>query len=282
MAKLNTPMNAKKRKDECFYIGDGAIVMKDLCIPLDAISSIDVVETPKIAINAVIVFAILGIVLLIPDNGVIRILGVLMLLYAGTMGVIIYLAEKNKEHSLKIQVASGRIITFSSKDLNFLRELMEMIYKSIEDKGRITYVNMIKNNFTQNIEKIEAERIYQQNINSGNVIGGNWDMGGNNSTFVNNGESASFSNMNNGNVSILTRNEWNELENFFARRGREIGRAGLNYDACVKLQEFSRNRDAKGMKAFMKEIGGTVVKAILGAAAEGTVTALLAKILRMG
>ena len=269
----------KPQKHKNFYIGYGAILMENMCIPLNSISIINIVESPKVPLLQYIILILFGIILLIPKSAVLRILGVFVLILGLLLLAIVCWANQNREHMLRVQVHSGKIIIFSCRDIQFLRDLMEVICESIDDKKAKIFVNIEQQHINPNMREINMNILKDNNINIGNSVGG--DMISNSKgTFVNSSQGISVSdNHTQKNVISISNQEWNRLETFFQRRKQELGNDNQNYTACVKLEEYTKSHDAVGMKKYMKMLGTIVMRDILGTTVEAAVTAALSKIL---
>lgn len=272
------------RKEEQFYIGDGAIIMKDMCVPLNAIAVIQM-EAPQASIIGAVILIVLGMMALISPT--FRTLGIFVLLCGASMLGITILANKTRDYFLRIQLSSGRVITFSSKNHNFVKELMETLCDSIDNREKKVYVDMTENHIVQNIGEIHKETLYVDKSNSGNTVFGNWYSNIKGSSIINTGDRSTVSDTdldshteNTTNQNGLTMEEWMRLELFFASRGKELGKEHPGYAACVELEKCSREHDAGGIKKMMQSVSKTVLRTILGTTA-GAIKEILLKVLKI-
>lgn len=274
------------RKEEKFYIGDGAIIMKDMCIPLNAITMVHM-ESPQTSIVGCIILMVAGIMALIPPINAFRVLGVLLLLFGALLIGITILVNKVRDYYLRIQLNSGKVITFSSKDHEFVKELMDTLCESIDNREKKVYVDMTENHIVQNIGEIHKETLNIDNSNSGNTVWGNWYSNIKGSNIVHTGDHSPVSDAGldshrekKVNQNGLTTEEWMRLELFFASRRKELGKEHPGYAACVELEKCSREHDAGGIKRLMKSVSKAVLKAILGTTMEGAVQEILLKLVK--
>ena len=119
-------------KEEEFYVGEGAIVMRNACIPLSAISELEL-SSPKFSLMPQIAFIIIGFVLFWAKNSVFKIIGELLLFVGVIELLLMFVAIYFRQSSLHIFLNSGRCVTFSSKDEAFVRELMEILRKKLQE-----------------------------------------------------------------------------------------------------------------------------------------------------
>lgn len=274
------------RKEEKFYIGDGAIVMRDMCVPLNAIAVIQT-EAPQVSILGCVIFVVLGIMALITPSDAIRTLGVIFLLCAALMFGVIILLNKTRDYFLRIQLNSGRVITFSSKDYEFIRELMDTLCESIDNREKKVYVDMTEKHIVQNIGEIHKETLHIDNSNSGNSVWGNWYSNIKGSSIINTGDGSPVSDASQDSHTEktaerngMTEEEWMRLELFFASRSRELGKEHPGYAACAELEKCSRKHDAGGIRKIMQSVSKAVLKTLLGATVGGAVKEILLKVLK--
>lgn len=134
--------NEVRYKDESFYIGNGIFVTSDICIPLNAISTIKVKGKKTINLNLVLSMIAIGVLLLLIPS--LRIAGCFIFACGlVTLGCLFLLRYLDK-YGLVIQVNSGVSYLFEHEDLEFIRKIADIIRKGLDDSMFFLKKNGIK------------------------------------------------------------------------------------------------------------------------------------------
>lgn len=78
-------MFQRQNKADKFYIGKGVFITKDTCIPVKAISMIDVYVPPVIPYLSPIMLGVWGLLSLLVKSQIFRTIGVILIILAGLM-----------------------------------------------------------------------------------------------------------------------------------------------------------------------------------------------------
>ncbi len=263
-----------KSKQDQFYIGKGIVVMRDLCIPLSAVSSVSVIEPPGIPLLSSLVFIGFGLFFSFNDQSdFVKTVGILILLSSVIFLLIGILAAINRTSQLKIQLHSGRSVIFSSRNLSFLRELAVQIGSCISDAEITVSVDIGEQTIRHNVTLPDAESLYGDTA----ITSRHTDNAPDRSL-----EPPTHSTTDRTQPRSLTDEEWRQLEWFFQNRKRQLDAGDSRYPSCIRMEEYAGNRDSRRLKAYMKELGAPAIKSILGQTADRTIMALLTIILKSG
>lgn len=279
----------RNKKDEKMYLADGAIIFWNMRIMLKSISSLEIFVFSKMNPVEGIIVGILGVLLLVGDNFVIKAMGALFLITGIMNALVAIVFNLTMEHSLKIEMDSGKIFNFQSKDADFLRRVMEEIGKSIKDTQMRTYIDMSNNYIEQNVKEMKVEKLYKQSTKGGNIFNGNISFDGKNLGNIFMGKSVIHGDVTaNENTdksqqeAVLSETQWKVLEEFFAERLKQIGNDGKCYNNCNEMRKFSHEKNLDGLRNYMHSVGKTALSAVLGSAVGEGVKQILVKILRNG
>lgn len=152
------------------YIGKGTIVMPDLCIPLNAISTIRIEKQRMKSLISEIFIFVVGIFFTRIPLELFQMLGALGIVYGIVIGVLTFILNQNRVSYLKIKVHSGETITLQQKNIEFLRTLADVIKEGIDDNAKISYVDMRTMKIEQNIKNMGTMGDVIGGKNSGNTI----------------------------------------------------------------------------------------------------------------
>jgi len=274
----------RKNENAELYIGNGTIVMPDLCIPLNAISTIRIEKQRMKPLIAEIFIFIIGVFFIRIPIELFQILGTLGIVYGVVIGILTFISNQNRESYLKIRVHSGEIITLQQKDIEFLRRLADVIKEAIDDNAKISYVDMRTMKIKQNIKNMGTMGDVIGGKNSGNTIsetsaGGNIVIGDGNET---NDRSGNVITGNTVNTTGLSADDWAKLEKYFRTRCVELGKNHPAYKECLRMEQYARAKDAHGLKMHMQAVGKTILSAIISSATKYGMDRLLLTILQKG
>lgn len=251
-----------------FFVGKGVFVTGDTSIPVNAISMINVFEPPLMSLVMPIVFGALGLLVLFVKGEKAKIIGILLIIVAAGFAAFIYYANNNRTFSLRIQAHSGFMIVFSSKDLEFIKELREKLLEYLNDATQIMYVDASSHTVNK-VEHIDMKKIYGDNQEiKGNTIGGNFNASNGHATI-----NSVFADGANQEVHVrqktvfegggLTEQQWNQLAQYFA----EQSRTNQKYqEACISLSQYAKKQDEAGFKGFMRKLGSKTMTEIISTA----------------
>lgn len=248
-------------RDKDFIVGNGTIITYDTCIPLHAVSAIKIKDKERLPMTWGIVMIVVGILLLVLPlvsfiGGILIVCGIILIAIRSWINSM-------QKYALVIQVHAGGLYIFEHADLGFIRKIADIIRQALDDGASITYINMRSTSVKQNFEGGSTFYSFGKNNSFGHVITGNDNTveGGVRNTINSN-------NTTNNTTMIFTADEWNKLESYFRKRGEELGKDHQAYAACKELETYARNKDAKGMRTFLKSVGKGVVTAVLAKATE--------------
>lgn len=299
-------MSQVQNKPGVFYIGEGFIQMADTCVPIHAVSAIDVVETKGRPMTAMLLLLGSGFCLWLagwicsfftPSAGALIRLGSFLLTLGIILLIINVIVNLLRTHYLKIQVNSGGAYCFASRDIKSLRKIMEFLREEIKGgAGRIVQVNISNSSITiaqamdngklvQNTTRIDGNNNYVYQAEK--VIGRVKDAFKRNESREEAegcGQEGVPSDNGGGRtkqeVPVLSGGEWERLEDFFRMRGRELEKDSEAYRQCEKLRQCAIAQDAGRMKKAMAGMPKDVFRAVLGTAVGEFIRKLLTKVLR--
>lgn len=243
--------------DRDLIVGNGTIITYNTCIPLNAVSAIQIRNRAKGSITKPIIMLIVGCVMaFIPTLSLIG--GIIA--FCGLALLLIQLWENSmQKYGLVIQVHAGTTFTFEHKDLSFIRKIADIIREALDDNAELTYIDMRRTEVQQNFKGKNSFYSLGENNSFGNVIIGDH----------NHYKEGSHDTTNSNNTTIvLTVDDWNKLERYFRIRSEELGRDHQAYTACKEMERYAKQKDAKGLRKFFTSVGKGVLTAVLAKAAE--------------
>lgn len=277
------------KKNEKMYIAEGAIILWDARIMLKSISILEIFSPPKQSLIPGIAMGIFGMILIGKDLSIVQNMGRMLLLLGVVSALFAMLANLLMEYSLKIQMDSGRIINFWSRDIEFLRRFMKEIVESIDNDHACTYIDMRSNYIEQNAKEVRVENLYKQDANGGTIFNGNVIFDGKNlgnifmgGSTIHGDVSASENTDKSQEASVLSEKQWSILEEFFVERLNEMEKTERYYISCNEMRKLTREKNSAGMRDYMRTMGKTALNTVLGSAASEMVKKLLVKILQTG
>lgn len=258
-------------KEEEFYVGEGAIVMRNACIPLSAISELEL-SSPKFSLMPQIAFIIIGFVLFWAKNSVFKIIGELLLFVGVIELLLMFVAIYFRQSSLHIFLNSGRCVTFSSKDEAFVRELMEILRKKLQEPQGVIFVDMSKKVIQQNVDGIQIDKL----INHGISIIGNGNTIPKNKIYGDGANTNEERVVNKG----LTEEEWKLLSFYLQKRCRELSESSQEYKICrIILQDTKQREEVKVKEKLRKLADKKAIGQVLGTALGATISEIIKKLL---
>lgn len=263
--------NELRYKDESFYIGNGTFVTSDICIPLNAISTIKVQGKKTINLNLVLSMIAIGVLLLLIPS--LRIAGCFIFACGlVTLGCLFLLRYLDK-YGLVIQVNSGVSYLFEHEDLEFIRKIADIIRKGLDDSMKnTTFVDMsnsmIKPNFNGNPSF--------QNFGENNQFDNTMITGS-----TGEARKDSHDTISNTTVNAFSEEEWNKMETYFHKRAADLGEGNQAYLPCKKMELCARKKDLQGLWKLMKGIGKTTLVTVLEKMSESGVEAIFRKLISM-
>lgn len=277
------------KKDIGLYVAEGAIIMQNSRIMLKSISTLDIVSPPKQSLVAGVVELIMGVLMYLVRNEMLQILGVmLVVLGIFSMGMA-FLANKFMVHTLKLQMDSGRVIGFQSRNEAFLRRFMEEVALGVKDNTVRTYIDMRNSHIEENVKNINIEKLYEQTITDGSIFNGDIHIGKGNmgNIFLGkqqvDGDVSSDHNTDSSQyISVLSEQQWSILETFFEKRLSEMELGDPHRKQCLGMRKYVQQKNASGLKEYMHAMGKAGLSAVLGSGASQVVKQLLAIILQNG
>ena len=136
--------NLFNKKNTCFYIGKGVIQLVDACIPIKAVSNIDVKEVKDTSLIPALVLIVFGVIFYLP-GGMWQAVGTIIVVVGITALILGVLWNFFRPHLLKIQTYSGRVYQIAGKDIGYVRKSMEVVREKLEnsneEEGGIYYLN---------------------------------------------------------------------------------------------------------------------------------------------
>lgn len=257
--------NYQNYQNEQFIVGKGSIVTSNLCIPLHAIACLRIEGKKKMKLDIGLWLLIIGIFLMfIPSM---RVFGAVFLCGGIVTCVCIFLVGYLQKYGLAIQLQSGATFTFWHSDLEFIKEIAEVIRKGFDDAAGITYIDMSKTKIVQKIKGDPSFLNFGTDNNFGDII-----TGDENSVEKNYYGKTDTSQTN---MSVLSAKEWKELEHYFHIQAEELGTGHESYQACKKMEQYANKEDASGLSRFLNTVGKTILIPIIQKAAEYGVNELL-------
>ena len=274
----------EKNQNAKLYIGKGTIVMPDLCIPLNAISTIRIEKQRAKPLASEICIFIVGIFCTKIPIELFQTLGTLGIIYGVVIGILTFISNRNRESYLKIRVHSGEIITLQQKNIEFLRRLADVIKEAIDGNAKISYVDMRTMKIKQNIKNMGTMGDVIGSKNSGNTFSGT-STGGDIIIGDGNEKNDHSGNIITGNTvktTGLSADDWEKLEKYFRTRCVELGKNHPAYKECLRMEQYAREKDAHGLKMHMQAVGKTILSAIIASATKYGMDRLLLTILQKG
>ena len=263
-------LNQARYKDENFIVGNGTLINKNICIPLQAISAIKIEGKKKLPLMGHIITALVGVaMMLIP---ILSMIGIAVFLIGLISLIVTIAANYLQKYELVIQVHSGMMYILEHKDLDFIRKIADIVRKGIDDTTGVTYIKVGEEKIIQNFNGDPSFYNFGQNNNFDKI-----QIGGDNNTI--NDES------NNTTSQGLTVDQWKKLEYYFRARAAEIGEANPAYQACKRMETCANQQDEKGLIRLIKMTGKTALPTIIEKASEYGVNGLfhiLASLMRKG
>lgn len=253
-------------RDKDFIVGNGTILTYDRCISLHAVSMIKIQDKRKVSLTYPIIMIVLGLVMLfIP---LLSLIGGVLIFFGGLIVALLLWAAHMQMYGLEIVINTGAVCVFEHKDLEFIRKVADIIRKALDDCAVSTYIDMRGSKVKTNYVGGDFYSFGKQNSFGDLIIGDDnrIEKESHNTTTINHA------------TDVLTLEEWNRLERYFRIRGEELGNDHQAYPACKELEKYARNKDAKGMRAYLKSIGKTVFTAILTKATESGLAEIFRKL----
>ncbi|MCM1256298.1 MAG: hypothetical protein NC307_00395 [Roseburia sp.] len=274
--------NIFKYKNTCFYIGKGVIQLADSCIPIKAISGIDVKEVKDTSLIPALVLIVLGVIFYLP-GGMWQVMGTVIVVVGIAALIVGVLWNFYRPHYLKIQVHSKKVYQIAGKDIGFVRKSMEIVREKIEDDQEGIYYLNFTDMEVSHAENMDMVKLVMNNgrmaeLKEGEDFAKKWKS----MFFVRTRPSEYVENMGQGSSFFLyTDDEWQILEDFFEKRCGELGMANEKYKPCQSLRDCSREKDAVKMHKTIKEMTKTTFQAVLGEDVDKSIQKLLLKVLKM-
>ena len=287
---LNSFLHNGNQKYLRFYIGSGAMVMKDRCVPMEAVSSVLIKETPDPPLVQAIVYIVTGFVLYHLSEAVsyylrpvITIVGTLFLVLGFVMFVSAILLLMGKRYMLRVNMNNGQWIEYSTKKSGFPEQVLEAFCECIENKDTCFVVD-----FSSSTIKREPKRNVAgmfQNINNyyGNnhINNGNINVYNGDTTVMKNTGGVNIAGDNNGEANLqacgLRQEEWDRLISFFDRQSA-LASDMKTREEYEKMKTFSEKKDGKGLVKFLASIGKSAAQKVITALAEQGLQQLLVTI----
>lgn len=267
---FSQPQRREYVSGQNFYIGDGGLSFRDKFIPFHAISYIDIKTTVKSFNKKWLLGILVGLLLLAMGNILFIVIG--LCCAGGSIWIIYNQYIKNKySHYLVLEINSGRELKFSHHEVNFLYDVKNALQKGINDEKAVSYIDMRQGYVEQNVGVIEQMKEKNViNIGDNNQFTGS-NFGNNNTANVND---------NHVQVTLLSETEWDTLREYFAKQKAKHDTDTKEYEVCVKLEEYAKKEDKNGLQNYIKNIGTSVFKAVLGNTLTAGVLEILKKILK--
>lgn len=261
-------------KDENFIVGNGTIVTKNICIPLNAISIIKIEGKNKRPLGKTIITIIIGFILtLIP---VIGLIGTIAFYYGLIKLVYLIIVNCLKKFGLVIQVHSGTSYVFEHKDIDFIRKIADVIRKGLDDTSSVTYISMGDSKIEHNFHGNPSFFVFGDGNTFGDMV-----MGGQNNITKQDSHTSydSHDTINSNNTTnIFSSEEWEKMEQYFQLRAEQLGRSSEAYKPCKRMEQYAKQKDAHRLRQFMKTIGKPMLRVIVEKATEYGIGALFQKL----
>lgn len=273
------------------YISDGAIITWNARIMLKSISTLEIVRPQKTSIVGAVLEAVAGFLLCLTGIKPLNVMGLALLVVGILSGVLVTQTNRKPMYTLRLQMDSGKVIGYQSRDKDFLYRFMEELTMGIRDDSVRTYIDMRESRIEEHVTNVNPGILYEQHTQGGNVYNGNIDLGsGNTGNNVFGNKSGSGDMRAEGNVYqnnsrsyyVLSEQQWLTLEKFFKQRVAEMQSQSPYVQQCSDMHKYAQKRDASGLKVYMQSIGKNALQAILGAGTSEVVKELLTLVLRKG
>ena len=260
--------NLFNKKNTCFYIGKGVIQLVDACIPIKAVSNIDVKEVKDTSLIPALVLIVFGVIFYLP-GGMWQAVGTIIVVVGITALILGVLWNFFRPHLLKIQTYSGRVYQIAGKDIGYVRKSMEVVREKLEnsneEEGGIYYLNFtdmeVSRVETMDMVKLVMNNSRRAEIKPGENTAEKWKS----MFFIRERPSVYVENITEKTISFFyTDDEWKMLEDFFERRCSELGMANPQYKSCFSLKECAAERDAAKMHETIKNMTKTTFQIVLG------------------
>ncbi|MGY3667148.1 MAG: hypothetical protein ACXAHE_25825 [Roseburia sp. 1XD42-69] len=277
--------NLFNKKNTCFYIGKGVIQLVDACIPIKAVSNIDVKEVKDTSLIPALVLIVFGVIFYLP-GGMWQAVGTIIVVVGITALILGVLWNFFRPHLLKIQTYSGRVYQIAGKDIGYVRKSMEVVREKLENSNEeeagIYYLNFtdmeVSRVETMDMVKLVMNNSRRAEIKPGENTAEKWKS----MFFIRERPSVYVENITEKTISFFyTDDEWKMLEDFFERRCSELGMANPQYKSCFSLKECAAERDAAKMHETIKNMTKTTFQIVLGEDVDKSIQKLLLKVMKM-
>ena len=105
------------------YISDGAIITWNARIMLKSISTLEIVRPQKTSIVGAVLEAVAGFLLCLTGIRPLNVMGLALLVVGILSGVLVTQTNKKPMYTLRLQMDSGKVIGYQSRDKDFLYDL---------------------------------------------------------------------------------------------------------------------------------------------------------------
>lgn len=275
--------NLFSKKNTCFYIGKGVIQLVDACIPIKAVSNIEVKEVKDTSLIPALVLIVFGVIFYLP-GGMWQAVGTGIVVVGITALILGVLWNFFRPHFLKIQTYSGKIYQIAGKDIGYVRKSMEVVREKLQkdQEDDIYYLNFtdmeVSRVETMDMVKLVMNNSRRAEVKTGNNTAAKWKS----MFFIRERASGYVENIpQKTNSFIYTDDEWKTLEDFFNRRCNELGMATPQYKPCQSLKECAREKDAEKMHDTIKGMTKTTFQTVLGEDVDKSLQMLLLKVMKM-
>ena len=260
-----------------FYFGSGAVVMKDRCIPMEAVSSVVVIEPPQSPLAAAIVLLVFGGILYLGagtgsyyGHPVMALFGGMFFLFGMVLLISAILILIGRSYSIRMNLNNGQWIQLSTKDALFPQKVLFAFCECVENRNACFVADFSKLEIRREAKKEvatmfqEINQYYGEN-NVTNISGnaGNIVLGDNNGIIQQT-------------VNGLTHEEWGRLLRFFEEQSRITAETNEQMAGIYKdLIEMAKKHDGKGIVHYLSSIGKTAAKTVIDTMAVSGVQQLL-------
>ncbi len=238
-------------------IGKGVVVCDNAIIPLDAISFIETLRYGKLGYGNWPYVLLVGFIMIFIPMGVIRIIGILVLVIALVNVISIYQKNKLTVYYLNIQNHAGRNFHISTTNWDFLEEIKKALLTCMNDKS-VSY------NGKERIWMINGDIVDGDKFTAaGDInIGSNRNLGTIESSDVINGQGRKDII----NANVVLNEEWKILEEFAKARMKDFSKEERNYIICKNLAIYAERKDKASSQSLLKKAGKAALDIILTSA----------------
>ena len=128
-----TLFNKRAVESETFFIGEGTLVFKNYFISLDAIAAVTLNQLQDISIKRYVIYLILCFLIFFVPFSVIKVMSVIGIIICGITIFLIWLKNKNKIYTLRIDLCNGSHYLYSHNNKEFICQVADLIRMCIDD-----------------------------------------------------------------------------------------------------------------------------------------------------